>query len=60
MTLTGALNDISGDGITGAVGLLSGDTGQIIIFGVAITILVFLLGVVYKVINMGKGSPGGR
>lgn len=58
MSLTGALDSIVGDGITGATSLLSGDTGQVIIFGVAITILVFLLTVVYKVITMGKGNSG--
>jgi len=54
MTLTGALNDLVGDSISGATGLLGGNTGDLIIFGGSIVIIGIVIAAFFYFTSFGK------
>lgn len=52
--LTGALNDLAGDGISGATGLLGGNVGEFVVFGVAVVIIGVIVGALFYFASFGK------
>lgn len=53
-TLLGIVDATIGDGITGAAGLMNGNIGDVITFGIVLAIVGAVIFGIYKIMTLGR------